>query len=413
MQTGGVADAQANQRVRIFNPSDVFVGATSGADDQRAEAVAAAAPSLKLRDPLFPKQWHLFKIQVPQAWALNVRGTAKVKVCHVSSGAKSDHPDLIGAIEKGWSYVPASQSNPEKYNPAKPGTPEYRNYNDSLGPGTQTAGLIAATSNTIGVAGVAFGVKLLVCRFIWDDGSGWTSPADQPGRLCSEVVSRRARAASRAAADCRRAAPRPSMPPHPGSPKMPSKALKDALLNLERKGRLVVFARGLRLARSASPHLLPPRYIGVEPGADLDVTKEYPASSGHANQINVVSSNKLDRLSRFSAYGNKTVDLVAPGERLWTTVASKATYAEVPGGPGHAAAIVAGAAAALQSRTILKVGRPLPSVQLKKLIVQNVDTVPALKGKVASAGRLNFYKAAQALNKLLSSKGRRALRATA
>ena len=58
--------------------------------------------------------------------------------------------------------------------PPKPGTPEYSNFNDTYGHGTHTAGLIGAVGNNKrGVAGVAWRVQLLVCRFIWDDGSGY------------------------------------------------------------------------------------------------------------------------------------------------------------------------------------------------------------------------------------------------
>jgi hypothetical protein len=50
------------------------------------------------------------------------------------------------------------------------------------------AGIIGAVGNNrLGVAGVNWVVRLLVCKFIWDDGSGYVSDAMNCIKLCKQV----------------------------------------------------------------------------------------------------------------------------------------------------------------------------------------------------------------------------------
>lgn len=49
-----------------------------------------------------------------------------------------------------------------------------------------TPTLVAAMSCRLGVAGIAMDIRLLVCRFIWDDGFGSISDALECLRLCKE-----------------------------------------------------------------------------------------------------------------------------------------------------------------------------------------------------------------------------------
>ena len=84
-------------------------------------------------------------------------------------------------------------------------------------------------------------------------------------------------------------------------------------------------------------------------------------------------------------YGATTVDLAAPGNNIYSTLRN-GTYGIVSGG-SMAAPQVSGAAA-----LILSTGSSTPA-QLKAQILNNVDPLPSLTGKVRTGGRLDICKA--------------------
>jgi thermitase len=116
-------------------------------------------------DPRYGEQWHLPKINAAQAWDTQT-GSSNVVVAVIDSGLDLDHADIAGAVwsnpgeiadgldndgngfvddVNGWNFV--NDTN---------------NVNDTFGHGTHVAGIIGATGNNgIGVAGVAYGVKIM------------------------------------------------------------------------------------------------------------------------------------------------------------------------------------------------------------------------------------------------------------
>jgi subtilisin family serine protease len=104
-----------------------------------AELSAAAAPN----DPLYSQQSWLTQVGATTLWAL---GTGKgVTVAVVDSGSDLSHPDLQANLLPGYNFGDGN-GNPQ----------------DQLGHGTMVSGLIGAVgNNSVGVSGVAPGVKLL------------------------------------------------------------------------------------------------------------------------------------------------------------------------------------------------------------------------------------------------------------
>jgi flagellar hook assembly protein FlgD len=93
-------------------------------------------------DPGFSMQWHLNKIQSPKAWD-TTRGATNISVAVIDGGVQTNHPDLTGKI-----------INP--YNAVTGGTTFISDDH-----ATHVAGIIAATMNQVGVAGIAPNVKIM------------------------------------------------------------------------------------------------------------------------------------------------------------------------------------------------------------------------------------------------------------
>ncbi len=110
---------------------------------QYAELDHAIEPAFVPNDPQYVDQWHLPKINAPQAWD-ETQGSG-VTIAILDSGVNSKHPDLIGQILPGWNVYD-----------------ENNDTTDLNGHGTWVTGTAAAISNnSIGVVGVANQSKVL------------------------------------------------------------------------------------------------------------------------------------------------------------------------------------------------------------------------------------------------------------
>ena len=127
-------------------------------------------------------------------------------------------------------------------------------------------------------------------------------------------------------------------------------------------------------------------------GWDLDETtdhKVYPACYTNSNIISVGSSNSNDEKALDSNYGATSVDLFAPGVGIECSNFNNSTY--TANGTSLAAPMVTGVAAMIKS-----VNPTLTPLQIKDLILNNVDIKPAFVGRCVSGGRLNAFKAVRA-----------------
>jgi subtilisin family serine protease len=118
-------------------------------------------------------------------------------------------------------------------------------------------------------------------------------------------------------------------------------------------------------------------------GANNDISPRYPSSYNSANIIAVASTNHFDNLTASSNYGPTSVDLAAPGESVYSTVPGGYAYMS---GTSMATAHVSGVAALLKA-----VNPGLNASGLKACILDNVDPLSSLVGKVLTDGRLNAY----------------------
>src|SRR2546428_954009 len=123
-------------------------------------------------------------------------------------------------------------------------------------------------------------------------------------------------------------------------------------------------------------------------GTNNDVTPNYPSNYDAPNVVAVAATDNNDMLASFSSYGATTVDLGAPGVDVLSTTRNN-TYSYFSG-TSMATHHVAGAAALVLSAC------SLDTAGVKANLLNNVDTLGSLTGRVLTNGRLNVNKAIRA-----------------
>lgn len=116
-------------------------------------------------DPYFLNQWPLNMIYAPDAWDFT-RGSPSVTVAFIDSGADLTHADLVGQWASWGNDIVDFKDDSQGPNDGIPGPDNDPTDSTAEGHGTSVAGIIAARSNNnLGVAGVAWDIKLLPLRY--------------------------------------------------------------------------------------------------------------------------------------------------------------------------------------------------------------------------------------------------------
>lgn len=296
-------------------------------------------------DPDYYLQYDAMKcIDAPEAWD-HSRGNNNVVVGVIDSGIQGTHPDLydnlwINPNPNQFGYI--NDIHGYNFEEHKGGTPT-----DGYGHGTHVSGIVGATGNNgVGVSGVN-----------WDVSLAWMQVGTlEPKTEC--IIEALNYANLHNITITNNSYTVDSSP-----------LLEEAIKNY--KGLFVVAA-------------------GNNYGRNIDTNKICPASLDLPNIITVASTDSQDQLSYFSNIGPNSVDLAAPGSDIYSTgIGSTYVYKS---GTSMAAPQVAGVAALLKSEY-----PNLTTAQLKSAILDGADPIPQLDGKVATGGRLNAYKALQAV----------------
>jgi serine protease len=185
IQFDNLPDAQQAAAALRANPAvesvDWDVPATLPPQDLEAEALAQAdRPSVDCaaeagtdhagfpNDPCYQYQWHLRQVGLPGAWKLGQGQGATVAV--IDTGVTAV-PDLAGIeLIAGYNFVGNN-----------------KDARDDHGHGTHVAGTIAqATNNKLGVAGVAFGAKIMPLKVLSAQGSGSMGAISQAIRYAAD-----------------------------------------------------------------------------------------------------------------------------------------------------------------------------------------------------------------------------------
>lgn len=332
-------------------------------------------------DPLFAKQWGMKDIGVESAWQIN-RGN-KIIVAVIDTGVDYTHEDLLpnlwrnpkeipdngidddnnGYIDDviGWDFL--SKDN-KPYDLAATSLGDLLN-GGNPGHGTHCAGNVAARGqNGKGISGVAPNAQIMALRFIGNEGgttadavlaikyavdngakvlsNSWGSEGDDPDDAANNL------------------------------------ALKDSIKYAADHDVLFIAAAGNG-------------HQGAGYDNDTDPKPGVPASYDNDNIISVAAIDVNNNFGSFSNWGRNTVDIAAPGVKVFsTTVGGKYSDTVIPilganwDGTSMACPHVAGAAALYWSVHPEKTYK-----QVKDAILNSAVKIPAAAGKLVSEGKLN------------------------
>ncbi len=157
-------------------------------DVEYAEPNYIRRPLFTPSDPYYQYQLHYPQIRLPQAWDITT-GAASVIVAVVDTGVFLAHQDLAGQLVSGYDFISdganANDGDGIDSNPDDPGDSTVGN---SSWHGTHVAGTIAATSNnSIGVAGIAPGARIMPLRALGKQG-GTDYDIDQALRFAAGLL---------------------------------------------------------------------------------------------------------------------------------------------------------------------------------------------------------------------------------
>jgi PKD repeat protein len=325
--------------------------------DSRAIYVNADSwvkPLVTPNDPSYSQLYAMPKISAPQAWDVTV-GSAEVVVAVIDTGINYNHADLKDNIWINPNEIAGNGKDDDSngYIDDIHGINAITNSGDPMdtGHGTHCAGTIGAKGNNgIGVVGVNWNVRIIGCKFMSSSG-GSNSDAikclDYLLALKQKGINIKA-----------------SNNSWGGDPY--DQVMLDAINANGQAGILFCAAAGNN-------------------GTNNDTTPFYPSSYVSDYLIAVANTGSNDLLSSSSCYGAVSVDLAAPGESIYSTYGS--SYLPLSG-TSMACPHVCGAAGLIASRF-----PNLTAVQLKNLIMDNVDKISSMTGKCVTGGRLNVYKA--------------------
>ncbi len=285
-------------------------------------------------------------IDAVEAWDMQ-KGSKKVIIGLIDTGVDYLHPDLADNMWKNPGEVENGIDDDgngfvdDIYGwdfPNRDNDPM-----DDHGHGTHCAGIVAGVgSNDEGVCGVMWQAQIMAIKFL---GLGGGSTADAIESVNYATA----------------------MGAHLSSNSWGGGPFSQALLDAISQSCLFVAAAG--------------NYR-----SDNDKNPFYPASYVGDNIISVAATDHNDDLASFSNYGLTTVDVAAPGVDIYSSLPGK-SYG-FNSGTSMAAPHVSGVVGLLFSANPSLTGQ-----QAKEILLETVDPLASLEGKMVTGGRINAYKA--------------------
>jgi subtilisin family serine protease len=313
---------------------------------------------------LVPQQWYLNLIDAPAAWDL-ARGNSQIVVAIVDNAVSTVHEDLSGILWVNPGEVPNNflDDDLNGYTDDINGY-DVADYDNNPNPptsgtgwdhGTHCSGIAAAeTDNNIGIASVGFGIRVMAVKSSLSFTSGNTLERSYEG--VDYAISAGAEIISMSWGGS-------------GSSLTGQRIISTAALN------------GIVLLAAA--------------GNNGDSIPLYPAA--YSETICVGATNMADEKSSYSNFGSY-IDVMAPGNAIYSSLASGPSAYGLLNGTSMACPIVAGLAGLL-----LSADPTLTPAQVKTTIengCENIDAAnPQYVGQLG-AGRINAF---NSLNQIVVS----------
>ncbi|MBY0413097.1 MAG: S8 family serine peptidase [Bdellovibrionales bacterium] len=323
------------------------------------------------KDAMFTKQWGLANtgkngggifssglagedINVSKAWDITTgaTGAQTIKIAVIDTGVDYNHPDLKGQMDINTAELNGNAGVDDDGNGYVDDIYGYDFANndgdpaDGHGHGTHCAGVIGASHNSIGIAGVMANVKIVGIKFLTDKGSGETIDAIS---AIDYAIKRGVRVMSNSWG---------------GGDK--EQSLLDAITAAETAGITFVAAAG-------------------NDSSNNDKTPSYPANYEVSNVVSVGSYASNGARSSFSNYGVSSVHVTAPGTGILSTY--KGSYSSLSGtsmATPHVSGIIG---------LILSKEPNLSPAEIRERLIKTSTQTSKLKTSSLSGGRVDAYRA--------------------
>jgi subtilisin family serine protease len=320
-------------------------------------------------DDLFLRSQYTHRIiKTEAAWETST-GRDDLLALVVDTGIDYTHPDLIDNVWRNPGEIPGNGLDDDRNGVIDDlhGFNAIRNSGDPFddhGHGTHVAGILGARGNNgVGIAGVAWNVKLVGLKFLGRNGMGSLADAVRAIEYGTAL---------------RRAGHKVVVSNNSWSSLSRSAALQSAIERAGDAGILFVAAAG-------------------NSRSDTATRPFYPASYPLPNVVAVASVDNRGNLSGFSNYGPRTVHIAAPGSGIVSTYPG-ARYVSM-NGTSMAAPAVAGVALLVQAVC----SRYLSPREVKDRLLNTAAPTQALWGRIVTAGVVDAARAVAELAPLCSA----------
>jgi PKD repeat protein len=299
--------------------------------------------------------YHLDKIHAFEAWD-HTKGSPSLVIANTDAGTNYNHEDLAANV---WTNAAEASGTPgvdddgNGYVDDLHGWNFVKNNHNIIGGadiftghGTLTSSLHCGVGhNGKGIAGVSYNCKFAVLYMV-----DTTAAAIESFQYCVTMGFKIVNASWVVGVN--------------------NSGLRDAITEMNNNGILLVTTAG-------------------NDGINLGIYKLYPVCYTHQNIIGVMSTNQNGQVPYWSSWGATAVDLAAPGADI--RCADPAGGYRTESGTSFSCPLVTGAIALLWSKYPGKT-----HLEIKQLLLDNVDILSSLSGKCVTGGRLNIKEALEA-----------------